>query len=458
MEGRGRRETGAEGGNTGGALNPGSVYPRLRRIAEIAKAKPGEVFTSLVHLVNVELLRDSHRLLSRRASPGVDGVTAREYERDLEGNIRGLHERLRAGKYRAQPVRRIYIPKGDGTRRPIGIPAYEDKIVQRAVATVMEAVYEADFLGCSYGFRPGRKAHEALEEVWRHAMGRRVNWVLDTDIEGLFDNIDWTWLREFIRRRIRDGGILRLVGKWLHAGVLEEGRRKEPEAGTPQGGVISPLLANIYLHNVIDLWVEGEVRKRARGEVKLVRYADDLVILFEHREDAEWVGRELRERLAEYKLRLKEEKTRLIPYGRKVWEDWQGGRGPKPPTFDFLGFTHVCGADRKGWYVVKRFTARKRLKRVLRVLTEWCRRNRHREVSVQARELGLRLRGHYNYYGITGNGRQLQRVAYFVTLAWWKWLSRRSQRGRLSWEAFSDLLRRNPLPKARVVHSVYACG
>lgn len=416
----------------------------LSQLAQQAKENLNRTFTSIIHLVDLDLLRQSHKRLRREASAGVDGVRWVDYEQKLEGNLQGLLERLKSKTYRAQPVKRVYIPKENGERRPIGITAHEDKIVQRAVVTVMEAIYEQDFVEGSYGFRPGRSAHQALEASWRALMNGRINVVLDADIESFFDRLDKKWLMTMIEHRIKDGGLLRLVAKWLHAGVLEDGRWEEPEMGTPQGAGISPLLANIYLHYALDLWVERVVNKRTRGRVFLYRYADDVLLGFEDERDAEKVSVALRKRLEKFGLKLNEKKTRLLTFGRQAWERWKSG-GPRPQTYTFLGFLHISATSREGGFVVKRETSPKRLSRAIQRVWTWCRDNRHRPAKEQQERLNRGLRGHYNYYGLPGNSDGLTTLHFWVTRSWHRWLSRRSQEGAIAWSKFEDFLRLYPL-------------
>jgi RNA-directed DNA polymerase len=427
---------------------------KLGRIAERARRDPKTQFTSLAHLITVEALKEAWRSLKKRRSAGIDGVTAQEYERNLEENLQDLHRRLVSMKYRAQPVKRVYVSKGDGTWRPIGIPAVEDKIVQAAVRRVLEAIYEQDFYEFSYGFRPGRSAHQALGVLDEAIFRGKVNYVLDADISAFFDSMDRTVLMELLRRRIKDRSILRLIAKWLHAGVLEDGVRLYPETGSPQGAVISPLLANAYLHYVLDEWVEEVVRPRMRGEMYLVRYADDAIFCFQYRDDAERVVQALEGRLATFGLRLNPEKTRLIEFGRFA-EEQARRRGRRPETFDFLGFTHICGRSRNGKFTVKRKTAAKRLRRSMRRVTEWCRDHRHLPVGEQHKILCAKLRGHCNYYGLTGNMRSLRKMWWHVVRTWRKWLNRRSQRGRMPWKRFAEVLASYPLPRPTVVHCGY---
>ena len=435
-------------------MKKGGMSPGLGRVAERAKRDPDTQFTSLAHLITVDALREAWRSLKKKRSSGVDGVTAQEYEENLEENLRDLHRRLVSMKYRAQPVKRVYVPKEGGKWRPIGIPATEDKIVQAAVRRVLEAIYEQDFFDFSYGFRPGRSAHQALEVLDNAIFRGKVSYVLDADIGTFFDSLDRKVLMELLRRRIKDRSILRLIAKMLHAGVLEDGVRKHPETGSPQGAVISPLLANVYLHYVLDEWVERVVRSRLRGEMYLVRYADDFVFCFQYREDAEQVREVLGKRLAEYGLALNAEKTRLIEFGRFAEENL-GRQGRRPETFDFLGFTHICGKSRKGKFVVKRKTAAKRMRRSQKRMSEWCRNHRHVPLDEQHRMLCAKLRGHYNYYGITGNMLSLKKVRNHVVRTWRKWLNRRSQRGRMPWHRFEKVLDRLPLPNPTIVHSAW---
>jgi len=439
-----------------GMPSPSSISTKRQRIAQLAREAPEMAFTSLSHHIDIEWLREAHRLTRKDGAPGVDGQLASEYEANLEGHLQSLLDRAKSGKYRAPPVRRVHIPKGDGTEtRPIGIPTFEDKVLQRAVAMVLESVYEQDFLVCSYGFRPGRSAHQALEAFQNQMMAMRGGWVVEVDIRKFFDTLDHGQLGEILRKRVRDGVLLRLVGKWLNAGVMEEGAWSAPEAGTPQGGVISPLLANVYLHEVMDGWFEREVKPRLNGSAFLVRYADDLVIGFAREDDARRVMAVLPKRLGRYGLTLHPEKTRLVPYQRPPL-DRQGPPGAGGPgSFDFLGFTHYWARSRSGKWVIKRKTAKSRFGRALKRVAEWCRLARHRPVSDQHRDLVRKLKGHYGYYGITGNHRALARFRREVEHAWKKWLARRSQRAIQTREHFDRLLERYRLPTPTVVHSIY---
>jgi len=427
-----------------------TVSTKLERIATMAKAMPGAPLTTLAHHIDVDWLREAYRRTRKDGATGVDRQTAEQYAEHLEDNLRGLLDRAKSGTYRAPPVRQVHIPKGDGSQtRPIGIPTFEDKVLQRAVAMVLEAVYEQEFHDFSYGFRPGRSAHQACEALQNATVRMAGGWVLEVDIEKFFDTLDHGQLREMLSRRVRDGALLRLIGKWLNAGVLERGELSHPEAGTPQGGVISPLLANIYLHEVLDGWFVHEVLPRLQGAAYLVRYADDLVFVFARKEDAERVHSVLPKRFGKYGLTLHPEKTRLVPFhrpGRKDSDD------DGPGTFDLLGFTHHWGLSRNGKWVVKKRTATDRFSRGLRRLREWCRRHRHAPIEVQHRSLGQKLRGHYAYYGVTSNYDALARFHHEVKAIWRKWLSSRSQKGLVTWEAMHRLLERFPLPPPRIVH------
>lgn len=433
-----------------GTLGSETISPKLQRIAELAREKPQAVLTTLAHHIDLDFLLEAYRRTRKDGATGVDGQTAQEYAEHLEENLRDLLERAKSGTYWAPPVRRVHIPKGDGRRtRPIGIPTFEDKVLQRAVAMVLDAVYEQDFRDGSYGFRPGRSAHQALDTLWKRLMAVGGGWVLELDIEDFFGSLDHRQLREILQRRVRDGVLLRLIGKWLHAGVLEDESLTHPEAGTPQGGVISPLLANVYLHEVLDAWFEDVVRPRMRGAAHLVRYADDAVIVFANEEDAQRVMAVLSKRLAKYGLRLHPEKTRLVDFRRPR----SGGREDHPGTFDFLGFTHYWGKSRRGRLVVRCKTARDRFTRSLRAVSHWCRTSRHLPLVKQQRVLGSKLRGHYAYYGITGNSPSLARFHWIVRSIWRKWLDRRSNSTRVSWERFARIVERYPLPPPRIVHS-----
>jgi len=436
-----------------GTSSPLDISTRLQRIAELAKNGPA-VLTTLAHHIDVEFLREAYRRTRKDGAVGVDGQTATVYGEKLEGNLRDLLDRFKSGSYKAPPVRRVHIPKGDGsTTRPIGIPTFEDKVLQRAVTMVLEAVYEQEFLNCSYGFRPGRSAHDALQVLWEKLTENRGGWVLEVDIQGFFDSLDHAHLRSFLDQRVRDGVLRRTINKWLKAGVLEEGTWSRPEAGTPQGGVISPLLANVYLHEVLDKWFEAEVKPRLTGSALLLRYADDVAIAFSREDDARRVLEVLPKRFGRYGLTLHPEKTRLVPFGRPRHDDDNDPEGPG--SFDLLGFTHYWGKSRRGSWVVKRKTAHSRFGRALLRVSQWCRKHLHDKVAAQHRHLVQALRGHYGYFGITGNANALSRFLYEVRRVWRKWLDRRSGRGTMPWPRFERLLGRYPLPAPIVVHSIY---
>jgi RNA-directed DNA polymerase len=384
-------------------------------------------------------------------APGIDGVTAAAYGSDLQENLQGLWERLKSGRYRAPAVRRAYVPKGDGTQRPLGIPTFEDKVAQRALVMLLEPIYEQDFLDCSFGFRPGRSAHQALERLRDDILYRNGRWILDLDISNYFGTIDHRHLRAALDQRVKDGLLRRLIDKWLKAGVLEEGLRTVPDEGTPQGGVISPVLANVFLPQVLDTWLHREVVPRLRGRSSMVRYADDVVCVFENQDDALRVREVVAKRLAKYGLTLHPTKTHLV--------DLRGGQdrprtpaGPTEHTFDFLGFTHLWKRSRRGVWVVFRQTASNRLTRAVRRVSQYCRRHRHEPLR-QQQYLSQLLRGHYAYYGILGNARGIATFAYHVRRLWHKWLKRRNGLRRLTWDKFQAMLRRLVLPEPRIVHT-----
>src|SRR5512146_2906319 len=424
----------------------------LDGVRKAAKAKRQERFTSLLHHLNVDLLRDSFYELQRKASPGIDGVTWQEYEIGLEDRISDLHSRVHRGAYRAQPSRRVYIPKADGRQRPLGIAALEDKIVQQAVVTILNQIYEVDFKGFSYGFRSGRGPHQALDALTVSIQRKRVNWVLDADIRGFFDNMSHEWTMKFIEHRVADRRILRLIQKWLKAGVSEDGQWSESKVGTPQGAVVSPLLANVYLHYVFDLWIEAWRRKGAVGEVIVVRYADDLVVGFESRTEAERFLGEFRERLAKFGLELHSEKTRLIEFGKHAERvRKQRGEG-KPETFTFLGFTHYCGKRRSnGSFIVWRKTATKRMVAKLRVLKAELIRRKHEPIAQVGEWLTKVVQGYYQYHAVPGNLNQLSAFRHRLCRLWRRVLNRRSQRGEKPWQRLYALLERW-IPFPRVLH------
>lgn len=434
-----------------------SVFTKQQRIAELARRSPQMGFTSLAYLMDIDWLEAAFHRTRKDGAPGVDGQTWSEYEKDLEANLRSLLDRAKSGTYRAPPVRRVHIPKAgsDTETRPIGIPTLEDKVLQRAVVMLLEPIYEQDFDAGSYGFRPGRSAHDALEDLWKRTMDRSGGWILEVDIRKFFDTLDHAHLREFLQFRVRDGVLKRLIGKWLKAGVMESGSVSYPEAGSPQGGVISPLLANVFLHYVLDTWFRQEVQPRLRGRAHLIRYADDFVILFTYEEDARRVMEVLPKRFGKYGLTLHPDKTRLIPFRRPPHKALGGGdHGTNQPgTFDLLGFTHYWGRTRRGGWAVMRQTASKRLSRAVQSIAQWCRAHRHSPVVEQHAKLSQKIRGHYAYYGITGNARALHGFLWAVSRAWRKWLDRRNRQREMTWPRFKRLLKRYPLPPPRIVHS-----
>lgn len=437
--------------------NSESVSTRQQRIAMLAKQSPQMAFISLNHYLDLDWLREAFHRTRKDGAVGVDGQTWAGYAENLEGNLQSLLDRAKSGTYRAPPVRRAYIPKGSsGETRPIGIPTLEDKVLQRAVVMVLEAIYEQDFLDCSYGFRPSRSAHQALASLWTQTMKVGGGWILEVDIRKFFDTLDHGHLRAFLKRRVRDGVLLRLIGKWLNAGVLEEGCLSYPETGSPQGGVISPMLANVFLHYVLDEWFAREVQPRLKGRAFLIRYADDFVIGFTREDDAQRVMAVLPKRFGKYGLTLHPEKTRLVVFQRPSYASSPKGGpgGDRPGTFDLLGFTHFWARSRKGNWVVKRKTATSRFSRAVRKIAHWCRTHRHRPIPEQHRILSQKLRGHYAYYGITGNSVALSRFREEVRRVWQKWLVRRKRGTRPPWSWFARLQERYHLPNAVAIHSV----
>jgi RNA-directed DNA polymerase len=439
-----------------GPQRPTDVSTILQRIADLSRMYPQRAWTTLAHHIDHEFLEEAWGRVRKNSAPGVDGQTTEAYAENLTENLVVLADHFHKGNYRAPPVRRVYIPKANGKSRPIGIPTTEDKVLQRAVAMLLEAVYEQDFLDCSYGFRPGRSAHQALEALHTGIMQMHGGYVVDLDLASFFDTLDHGVLRGFLDKRIRDGVLRRAIDKWLKAGVMEEGTVRRNDLGSPQGGVISPILANVYLHEVLDLWFEQDVKPHMAGRALMVRYADDAVLVFEQERDASRVLAVLPKRFAKFGLRLNEDKTRLVSFQRPARTPNPGT--PPPGTFTFLGFTHFWGKSRKGNNVVRRKTAKDRLRRAIVQIKAWCRANRHQQVTWQRNLLARKLEGHYAYYGITANGRALGQFYESVRRIWRRWLDRRSQRARMGWDRYVKLLERFPLPKPRIVHSYAAAN
>ncbi|TAN35470.1 group II intron reverse transcriptase/maturase [Patescibacteria group bacterium] len=433
---------------------PGSqtISMKLQRIAEQARDYPSTVINNLYHLIDHDFLKEAYRLSNKKGAAGVDKVTAKEYAEDLEANLWDLHERLRDNRYVAPPVERVWIEKEDGKKRPIGKPCFEDKIVQRAVVMILEAIFDQIFYSFSQGFRKGHSQHQALQELREQCRKLNINWIVDADVSGFFDNIAHGFLREFIKRKVKDGGIIRLIGKWLNAGVLDAGEMIYPDKGTPQGGVASPMLANIFLHYVLDEWFVEVVQPRIKGRSFLLRWADDFIIGFELEADARRVMEALPKRFSRFNLTIHPEKTKLVrfiqPSSKKKAEGENG-------TFDFLGFTHYWAKSLRGFWVIKRKTAGKRFRRFMKAIWEWCRKNRHDPIKEQHGTLCAKLCGYYQYYGIIGNYKMLEVVFEHTERAWRYWLGKRSSKGFVSFEKFKAFFRKVfPLPKPRIIHSI----
>jgi RNA-directed DNA polymerase len=449
-------ERGLPKGNAARQTRPGrsagqGVSSELDRVRQLARRDKDVRFTALLHHVTVDRLREAYRAIRADAAPGVDGVTWRDYGVDLEANLRDLHARVQRGAYRAKPTRRAYIPKPDGRLRPLGVAALEDKILQRAVVEVLNAVYEQDFLGFSYGFRSGRSPHDALDALHVGIRRKKVSWVLDADIRDFFTSLDWGWLERFLEHRIADRRVLRLIQKWLRAGVIEDGEWSKIEEGTAQGASVSPLLANVYLHYVFDLWADHWRRRYARGEVIFVRFADDWVAGFEHRDDAERFLVDLRERFAKFCLELHPDKTRLIEFGRFAAERRARRGDRKPETFTFLGFTHICAEDKHGRFKLRRVTNKQRMTTKLKTVKAELTRRRHLPIPEQGDWLASVLRGHYRYYAVPDNGEALNAFRYRIARHWRRSLTRRSQKGHVTWKQMWPLAARW-LPEPRILH------
>lgn len=429
------------------------ISTRQDKLVELAQLKPRLVLTTIAHHIDKVWLREAYRRTRKDGAVGVDGVTARAYEAQLEANLASLLERFKTGRYRAPAVRRVHLPKPGNAKktRPIGIPTLEDKVLQRAVLMALEPIFEQDFLDCSYGFRPGRNAHQAVAAMRQGMMAMGGGWIIELDIMNFFDEVDWQHLRDFLDQRVRDGVVRRAIGKWLNAGFIDGEQVHHPERGTPQGGVLSPLLSNLYLHEVLDIWFEREVRPRLKGWAFEVRYADDAVLAFQHEDDARRVLAVLAKRFAKFGLRLHPQKTRLMDF-RRPSAPTRGGT-QRERSFELLGFTHFWGRSRNGRWVVKRKTAKASFTRALREIGQWCRAHRHWHVAEQHALLSRKLQGHYAYFGLQGNALALTRFRHEVERLWRKWLARRSWRTRLNWKRFRRLLALYPLPPPRIVHA-----
>lgn len=436
-----------------GVSTPNNMSPGLVRVAEIARYEPKGPIRALAHHLDVAALKRAFDRVRKNVAVGVDGMTKEAYGENLEANLHDLHERMKSMRYRHQPIRRVHIPKEGGKKRPIGISTVEDKIVQDALRELLEVIYEQDFLDCSYGFRPGRSAHDALRALNGAVHRGGMHFVLEADIVSFFDRLDRKKLKELLQRRIADKSLMRLIGKCLHVGILDDVELTKPNEGTVQGSSLSPLLANVYLHSVLDVWFEEEVKPRLNGRAKLIRFADDFLITFERKDDAERVLAVLGKRLAKYGLELHPDKTRLVDFRRPPKTQL---KGKGPGTFDFLGFTHYWRRSKRGsWYMASK-TRSARLRRTITSIHDWCRRHRHWSVKAQHDALKRKLQGHYNYFAVRGNSQSVGVVAYRARRSWFKWLCRRSQRSRLNWDRFNDLLRDFPLAAPKVTKSLWA--
>ncbi|GGM20222.1 group II intron reverse transcriptase/maturase [Paraliobacillus quinghaiensis] len=429
---------------------------KLNRITELAKTDENLVFTSLVHLLNKDNLKQCHHQLPKGKAAGVNGTTKQMYEENLENNIENLVERLKKMAYRPVPVKRTYIGKpGSIKKRPLGIPEFEDKIVQSGITRILNAIYENDFLDCSFGFRPQRNCHDALKILNVYIERRKTNYVVDADIKGFFDHVSHDWMMKFLRHRINDPKLLRIIARFLKGGYMEEGKYFDTDKGTPQGGVISPILANIYLHYVLDLWFEKVVKKKCKGQAYMVRYADDFVCCFQYKEDANLFYDELIQRLSKFQLEIAEEKTKIISFGPFALRDANRNGKKKPSTFDFLGFTHYCGESKKGNFRVKRKSSKKKVDAKLKQHKAWLKAHRTMDIKNIMLRIHQSLVGYYNYYCITDNYKAVKYFLYHVELLLFKWMNRRSQRKSFSWDKFRLFLQRYPLPKPTIKGSIY---
>ncbi|UWG99209.1 group II intron reverse transcriptase/maturase [Dehalobacter sp. DCM] len=429
---------------------------KLVRIAEIARANPETKFTSLYHYMNKELLQECHRELQGNKAIGIDGVTKKEYEENLEQKLDDLVERLKKKSYRPLPAKRVYIPKGDGKeKRPLGIACYEDKIVQQGLNKILQAVFEPIFLECSFGFRPQLGCHDALKKLNSVIEKGKISYIVDADIKGFFNNVSHEWLIKFMEHTIADTNMIRLIKRCLKAGIVEGGNWEETEAGTPQGSIISPVLGNLYLHYTLDLWFTKVVTKKSRGQASMVRYADDSVFCFQYKDDAERFYVELKSRLAKFGLEIAENKTKIIEFGRFAEENRARRGMGKTETFDFLGFTHYCGKSRQGKFRVKRKTSRKKYRAKVKEFTQWMKTNRHSSIHEIFKQVKAKLEGHYRYYGITDNSRMLGKYRYEVTKTIFKWMNRRSQKRSFDYDRFNKYLKVNPLPIPKIYVNIY---
>ena len=428
---------------------------KLALITQRTRKESQLQFTSLAHLLDVDFLRGCYFELGRDRASGIDGVSWQDYGKLLDENLENLVERMKVKRYKPQPAKRVYIPKNNTEKRPLGLPALEDKIVQRGIARILEAIYEVDFLNCSYGFRPKRGCHPALNAVDKTIMTKPVNHVIEADIKGFFDNVSHPWMMEFLQVRINDPSFLLLIRRFLKAGYMDAGLFVSTERGTPQGGNLSPMLSNVFLHYVLDLWFEKKIRSQARGACYLVRYADDFVCMVQYQDDARYLEQALRERFAKFGLELHSEKTRTIGFGR--YERANAQRQQRQAnTFDFLGFTHFCGTSRTGKYIVGRQTSRKKFRQKCTEMNDWLRKIRnHTKAKEWWPTLAAKLRGHYHYYGVSGNMRSLNRFYLKTVRLTHKWLNRRSQRKRFYWKGFIEYLKHYPLPRPRIAHNFY---
>jgi len=429
---------------------------KLTRIAQIAKERPKERITSLAGLINQESLTESHRKMRGKKAAGVDQLTKAEYDKGLEANIESLLDRMKKQAYKPQPVKRVYIPKaGSDKMRPLGIPAYEDKLVQNVLSDILNAVFEGDFLDCSFGFRPNRGCHDALKAVNEIIQGRKINYVVDADIKGFFDNMDHEWIMKFINHRIGDGNVYRLIARFLKSGLVENGKHKETPIGAPQGGLISPILGNVYLHYALDLWFEKVVRKHCSGDAYMVRYADDSVFCFQYENEAKAFYEQLKERLAKFNLEVAEDKTKIIKFGRFAEADRKRTGEGKPETFDFLEFTHYCSKSAKGYFRVKRKTSKKKYNASLKKVKEWLRKNLTTPAVLVMKMLTVKLNGYYRYYGITDNSQMIAMFGDEVRKFLYKMFNRRSQKKSMNWDKYVLFLKRYPLPKPKIYVSIF---